>query len=70
MLERIFKRHEHAPRERTLAAGEPPECSHLMLRPRWDAGGYVCQGCLQPFTVEEAEQLCSDAPLRASPAGA
>ncbi len=70
MLESIFKRHERATRERTPAAGEPPECSHLMLRPRWDAGGYLCEGCLRPFTVEEAEQLCSEAPLLAPPANA
>lgn len=70
MLERIFRHHEVTGPERLPVSDDAPECSHLMLRPRWDTGGYVCEGCLRRFTADEAEQLCSEAPLHALHAGA
>ena len=70
MLERITRHFSHAPPpRRTPVVAESEECPHLMLRPRWDADGYVCDGCFQPFAVEEAERLCSEALIRAPHSG-
>ena len=51
-----------SPRGGAPAAVEPSECSHLMLRPRWEGEGYLCEGCQQPFTIEHAEALCGESP--------
>ncbi len=65
MLERITRHFGTAPPEGSPPPVEAPDCPHLMLRPRWETDGYVCEGCFQPFTVEEAEQVCSEALVRA-----
>ena len=64
MLDRSARHLEITSRVQIPAAVEPSECSHLMLRPRWEADGYLCDGCFQPFTAEEAEQLCSETLIR------
>ena len=63
MFERIFRSHRVSRGEQAASAGEPPACAHLMLRPRWESGDYLCESCLQRFNAEEAEQFCSEAPL-------
>ena len=70
MLERMTGHLETVARGPIPAAVEPSECSHTMLRPRWEADDYLCESCLQPFTVEEAKQVCSEPPTTAPRANA
>lgn len=40
------------------------ECLHMALRPLPESDGYVCEGCHRELSALEAQEICSEAPLR------
>ncbi len=57
--------HDELPRE-DLLQDAAAECGHLAVRPHVEADAYVCDSCHRELTTLEAQEISSDAPLRAT----
>ena len=66
---KLFGQSEGLPREQLLPDAAA-ECAHLVLRPRWESDGYLCDACHREFTTMEAEEASSEASLRCTGASA
>ena len=40
------------------------ECLHMALRPLAESDGYVCEACHRELSALEAQEVCSEAPVR------
>lgn len=41
------------------------DCLHMALRPLPESDGYVCEACHRELSAQEAQEICSEAPVRA-----
>lgn len=40
------------------------DCPHMALRPLPESDAYVCEACHRELSAQEAQEICSEAPIR------